>query len=320
VTGLSTRPHDTEPENQSLQGSQDLQGLRVSFEFFPPKNAKMEDMLWQSVRRLEPYGPQFCSVTYGAGGSTRERTHATLARMLNETSLTPAAHLTCVSATRAEVDDVIRAYYAIGVRHVVALRGDPPEGAGSIYKPHPNGYDSSAELVRGVKAIGDFEVSVSAYPEKHPESPDIDADFDMLQRKVDAGADRAITQFFFDNAHFFRYLERVRARGIDVPITPGIVAIHNFKQVAGFAAKCGASVPAWVAQRFEGLEDGGTTAHMVAAALAAEQVSQLAEAGIREFHFYTMNRADLVVAICRTLGLKPMLSDHPEALREEASL
>ncbi len=311
MTALCNRHHDGEPQDK---------GLRVSFEFFPPKNARMEEILWQSIRRLEPYGPHFSSVTYGAGGSTRERTHATLARMLSETSLSPAAHLTCVSATRAEVDDVIRDYHRIGVRHVVALRGDPPEGAGNVYRPHPGGYDSSADLVRGVKAIGDFEVSVSAYPEKHPESPTIDADLDMLQRKVDAGADRAITQFFFDNTHYFRYLERVRARGIDLPITPGIVAIHNFKQVAGFAAKCGASVPDWVARRFDGLEDGSATAHLVAAAIAAEQVSQLAEAGIREFHFYTLNRADLVVAICHTLGLKPRTNGHGAALSKEASL
>lgn len=295
--------------------------IAVSFEFFPPKTEKMERALWDAVRRLEPLAPHFVSVTYGAGGSTRERTHSTVARILRETTLTPAAHLTCVGATKEEVNSVIRAYWEVGVRHIVALRGDPPEGVGGQYVPHPGGYETSASLVRGIKEIGEFEVSVSAYPEKHPESPSIDADLDMLQAKVDAGADRAITQFFFDNAYFFRYLEKVRARGINIPIIPGIVAIHNFKQVAGFAGRCGASIPNWLMHRFEGLEDDRQTAQLVAAVVAAEQVTELVDAGINEFHFYTLNRADLVYATCHLLGLRPVSGrQQHEALSKEASL
>ena len=226
--------------------------VTVSFEFFPPKTAAMEASLWDAIRKLEPLCPKFVSVTYGAGGSTRERTHATVARILQETQLKPAAHLTCVAATREEVDAVVRAYWDAGVRHIVALRGDPPAGAGNAYVPHPGGYSSSADLVRGIKRIADFEVSVSAYPEKHPESPSVDADLDMLQAKVDAGANRAITQFFFDNDHYWRYLERVRARGIAIPIIPGQIPIHNFKQVASFAARSGASVPAIARRAFRG--------------------------------------------------------------------
>lgn len=279
--------------------------ISVSFEFFPPKTEKMEETLWAAIRRLEPLAPRFVSVTYGAGGSTRERTHATVARIVKETSLKPAAHLTCVAATREEIDDIIRAYYEAGVRHIVALRGDPPEGVGASYCPHPGGYANAAELTAGIKRIADFEVSVSAYPERHPESPSVEADIDMLAAKVDAGASRAITQFFFDNAHFYRYVDKVRARGIDIPIVPGILPVVNFRQAAAFATRCGTSVPAWLADRFDGLEDDAETRKLIAAAFAAEQVFDLVNHGVKDFHFYTMNRADLVYAICRLLGIKP---------------
>jgi methylenetetrahydrofolate reductase (NADPH) len=285
--------------------------IDVSFEFFPPKTEKMEESLWAAVERLAPLGPRFVSVTYGAGGSTRERTHATLSRILRSTDLKPAAHLTCVEASKAEVDDVVRAYREVGVRHIVALRGDPAGGVGTRYAPHPEGYASTADLVRGIRAIGDFEVSVSAYPEKHPESPDVPTDIAILRRKVEAGATRAITQFFFDNDVFDRYVERVRSAGIDIPIVPGIVPVVNFAQTAGFARKAGASVPAWFARRFEGLEDDPATRQLVAAAVAAEQVFDLVERGYRDFHFYTMNRADLVYAICHMLGLRPRKADAP---------
>jgi methylenetetrahydrofolate reductase (NADPH) len=279
--------------------------LRVSFEFFPPKSEKMEETLWAAIERLAPLGPRFVSVTYGAGGSTRERTHATVARLVRETSLAAAAHLTCVDASKADVDAVIRGYHDSGIRHVVALRGDPASGVGTAYRPHPQGYASTADLVAGIRAIGDFEVSVSAYPEKHPESPDLPTDIAILKRKVEAGASRAITQFFFDNDVFERYVDRARAAGITVPIVPGIVPVVNFTQTAAFARRAGASVPAWFARRFEGLEDDPTTRQLVAAALAAEQVLDLVDRGYRDFHFYTMNRADLVYAICHILGLRP---------------
>jgi methylenetetrahydrofolate reductase (NADH) len=279
--------------------------IDVSFEFFPPKTEAMEQTLWSSIRRLEPLRPRYVSVTYGAGGSTRERTHGTVARILRETTLKPAAHLTCVEATREEIDDIIRDYWDLGVRHIVALRGDPPGGVGQRYQPTPGGYGNAAGLAEGIKAIAPFEVSVGCYPEKHPESPSVEADIDVLKAKIDAGATTAITQFFFDNAMYFRYLDRVRARGITIPIVPGIVPIHNFKQIAVFAAKSGASVPDWLGHRFEGLDDDQETRHLVAAAVAAEQVLGLVDQGIKEFHFYTLNRADLVYAICHLLGLRP---------------
>ncbi|HKA99411.1 MAG TPA: methylenetetrahydrofolate reductase [NAD(P)H] [Methyloceanibacter sp.] len=279
--------------------------IDVSFEFFPPKSEAMEETLWRSIRRLEPLRPSYVSVTYGAGGSTRERTHATVGRMLRETTLTPAAHLTCVAADRAEVDRVIRDYWDLGVRHIVALRGDPPGGVGERYQPTPGGYVNAADLVKGIKAVAPFEISVACYPEKHPESPSIDADIDMLKAKIDAGATTAITQFFFENELFYHYLDRVRARGVNIPIVPGIIPIHNFKQVAGFAAKSGTHVPDWLGHRFEELEDDQETRYLVAAAVAAEQVLGLVDQGIDSFHFYTLNRADLVYAICHLLGLRP---------------
>jgi methylenetetrahydrofolate reductase (NADPH) len=287
--------------------------IEVSFEFFPPKNEDMERTLWESVERLAPLNPRFVSVTYGAGGSTRERTHATVARIVRETHVKPAAHLTCVAATREEIDAVIRSYWAAGVRHIVALRGDPAGGVGTAYAPHPGGYADTADLVRGIKAIANFEVSVSAYPERHPESPDWAVEIDILKAKRDAGAKRAITQFFFDNDVYFRYLERVQAAGVDLPIVPGIIPVQNFKSVAGFAAKTGASIPAKFARRFEGLDNDPQTRSLVAAALCAEQVDDLTRRGVDEFHFYTMNRANLVYAICHLLGIRPPLEQAQQA-------
>ncbi len=278
--------------------------IRVSFEFFPPKSDEMEDRLWETVKRLEPLGPRYVSVTYGAGGSTRERTARTVGRILRETALKPAAHLTCVDATRDEVDAVVRDFAAMGVTRFVALRGDPAAGAGSAYRPHPQGYSNGAELTAAIRRIGDFEVSVSAYPEKHPESADFATDIDMLKRKVDGGATRAITQFFFDNDLYERYVERVRRAGIYIPIVPGILPIHNFRQVAGFAGLCGAHVPGWLAERVAGLENDPQTHALVASAIAAEQVLDLVERGVEEFHFYTMNRADLAFAICHLIGVR----------------
>ncbi len=287
--------------------------IDVSFEFFPPKTPKMEEALWTAIGRLEPLGPQFVSVTYGAGGSTRERTHATVARLATETALKPAAHLTCVNASRAEIDEVVRSYASAGVRHIVALRGDPQAGVGARYEAHPAGYAQAADLVAGIKRIGGFEVSVGGYPEKHPESATFTADIEFLKAKVDAGADRIITQFFFDNAHYLRFLERVRAAGIWCPVLPGIVPIHNFKQVASFGAKTGTTMPAWLARRFEGLDEDQGTTHLVAAAVAAEQVLDLVDQGVRQFHFYTLNRADLVYAICHLLGLRSRSAVTPAA-------
>jgi len=279
--------------------------ISVSFEFFPPKDAAMKKVLWESIERLKPLAPNFVSVTYGAGGSTRERTHATVKRILAETNLTPAAHLTCVAATREEIDEIVRNYRSAGVRHIVALRGDPVGGAGEKYAPHPGGYRNAADLVGGIKRAGDFEISVSAYPEKHPDSPTAEADIDMLKAKVDAGASRAITQFFFENDLYFRYLDRVRARGIDIPIVPGILPVQNFAAAKNFATRTGATVPAWLAERFRGLDNDPATRKLIAAAVAAEQVLDLVDRGVTDFHFYTMNRADLVYAICHLLGLRP---------------
>ena len=278
-------------------------GLQVSFEFFPPRTAKAEESLWRSIRRLEPLGPRFVSVTYGAGGSTRERTHATVTRIRRETTLEPAAHLTCVGATEAEVDAVARQYREVGVRQIVALRGDPPEGA-ERYEPHPGGYENGAALVAGLRRIADFEISVAAYPEIHPDAASSQADLDNLKRKLDAGASRAITQYFFDVDVYLRFLDRARAAGIGVPIVPGILPVTNFQQVLRFSAMCGASVPAWLAHLFEGLDEDVATRHMVAAINAAELCQQLRAYGVNEFHFYTLNRADLTFAISHILGLR----------------
>ena len=287
-------------------GQRVLKSPNISFEFFPPKSEEMEKSLWETIKRLAPLAPNFVSVTYGAGGSTRERTHSTIARILKETTLLPAAHLTCVGASRGEIDDIVGRYHDIGVRHIVALRGDPPGGIGTPYATHPDGYQTSAELVAGIKRQhGDIEISVSAYPEKHPESRDLDADIDMLKAKVDAGATRAITQVFFDNELYLRYLDRVRARGITIPIVPGIMPMHNFKQARNFVTRAGTTVPSWLAEKFEGLDDDADTRKLVAATVAAGQVQKLAKFGVDTFHFYTMNRADLVFAISHLLGIRP---------------
>jgi methylenetetrahydrofolate reductase (NADPH) len=294
------------PERLSRNGAS--REIDVSFEFFPPKTDEAEKNLWDSIARLLPLCPRFVSVTYGAGGSTRERTHQTVTRLVRESDVPPAAHLTCVAASKADVDEVAREYWDAGVRHIVALRGDPPAGIGAKYEPHPQGYAYADDLVAGLKKIGNFEVSVACYPETHPESRGFDEDIDILKKKVDAGADRAITQFFFDNDVYERYVERVRRAGIELPIVPGIVPVHSFKAVSNFAAKAGASVPNWLAQRFEGLEDDPATRQLVAAAIAAEQVLDLVDRGVTQFHFYTMNRADLVYAICHLLGLRPQVT------------
>lgn len=278
-------------------------GVRVSLEFFPPGTEQMERALWSAIKRLEPVGPQFVSVTYGAGGGTRERTHAAVRRILAETDLVPAAHLTCVDASRSEVGEVIAAYADAGVKHIVALRGDPSAGAGAGYRPHDDGYASTADLVAGIRSAGDFDVTVSAYPEKHPESPSFEADLAILREKVEAGATRAITQFFFDNDAYFRYLDKVRARGIDIPVVPGLLPISNIRNVRAFAGKCGASLSPKLLARFEGLDDDPETRLLVGTAVAAEQVSALVDRGVDEFHFYTLNRAEPVYAICRLLGL-----------------
>jgi methylenetetrahydrofolate reductase (NADPH) len=287
-----------------------LPGFDVSFEFFPPKTPELEESLWRAVRRLEPLGPAFVSVTYGAGGSTRERTHATVRRLIAETGLRPAAHLTCVGASRGEVDDVARAYWDVGVRHIVALRGDPPADSGG-YAPHPQGYASAAELVAGLKRVADFEISVAAYPEMHPEARSAEQDLDNLKRKIDAGATRAITQFFFYNDVYLRFLDRAHAAGIDAPIVPGIIPVTNFVQIQRMAKMCGTSIPGWMAGLFEGLEEDVETRKLIAAMIAAEQCRALAAAGVRDFHFYTLNRAELTFAICHTLGKRP----RPRALK-----
>ena len=286
--------------------------IDVSFEFFPPKTEKMEAALWAAVERLAPLAPEFVSVTYGAGGSTRERTHATVARMVQQTNLRPAGHLTCVGASKQEVDEVIRSYWAAGVRHIVALRGDPADGIGTKFVAHPEGYKSSVELVSGIREIADMTISVSGYPEMHPESPSLKSELEHLKAKVDAGASRIITQFFFDNTHYLKFVEQVRAHGIWCPVIPGIVPIHNYKQIATFSQRCGTTMPPWLTRRFEGLDDDPATTHLVAAAIAAEQVMDLVDQGVRTFHFYTLNRADLVYAICHLLGIRPRVKATQE--------
>lgn len=277
--------------------------LAVSFEFFPPKTEKMQDALWECVTRLAPLAPSFVSVTYGAGGSTRERTHETVTRIARETALRPAAHLTCVGATRAEVDAVAGRYWDAGIRHIVALRGDAPEGQGG-YKPHPDGYAYALDLVKGLKTLADFEISVAAYPETHPQASSPEADLDNLKRKIDAGASRAITQVFFDIDLFFRFRDRATAAGISVPLVPGILPVTNFAQAQKFSAACGARIPDWMAELFEGLDDDPDTRRLVAATVAAEQCRALVGNGVNELHFYTLNRADLTYAICHILGVR----------------
>jgi methylenetetrahydrofolate reductase (NADPH) len=278
--------------------------IQVSFEFFPPKTETMEQKLWESIKTLEPLHPRFVSVTYGAGGSTRDRTHATIERILEETDLTPAAHLTCVGAAREEVDEVARSYWDAGVRHIVALRGDPAE-AGSKFKPHPSGYRDAIDLVNGLKKVAPFDVSVAAYPEIHPDSSTRQFDLENLKRKVDAGADRAITQFFFSADCFFRFRDEAAAAGIEAEIVPGILPVSNVATTRRFAQSCGASIPQWLDSLFEGLDDLPSARQLIAATVAAELCGQLYAGGVRCFHFYTLNRAELTYAISHLLGVRP---------------
>ena len=282
----------------------------ISFEFFPPKTEMMEARLWESIRRLEPLAPRFVSVTYGAGGSTRDRTYETVCRIKQETSLTPAAHLSCVGSKRDETDELLHRYWRQGIRHIVALRGDPPEGS-RRYTPSPDGYAGAIDLVDGIREIADFEISVTAFPEVHPEAAGPDADLDYLKRKFGAGAARAITQYFFDVDVFFRFIDRARAKGITAPIVPGIMPVFNFAKLKTFSANCGASVPQWLERMFGGLDDDPETRHKVAVAQAAEQCRALREQGVNEFHFYTLNGADLTGAICHAAGLRPAAAAPP---------
>jgi len=279
-------------------------GVAVSFEFFPPRTAEMEKTLWRAIERLVPLRPRFVSVTYGAGGTTRERTHTTVTRILRETDVAPAAHLTCVGASRGEIDDIARRYWDEGVRHIVALRGDPPEGE-TTYCPRADGYAYAVDLVAGLKKIADFEISVAAYPEVHPQAPSAQFDLDNLKRKIDAGASRAITQYFFDPAVYLRFMERAAAAGITVPIVPGLMPVTNYVQAKRFSDMCGASMPDWMGRLFAGLDEDVGTRRLVGAAIVAEQVRQLLAAGVRDFHFYTLNRAELTYAICHILGFRP---------------
>ena len=280
-----------------------MQPVSVSFEFFPPNDAAMEQTLWESIQRLAPLAPRFVSVTYGADGSTRERTHNVVTRILRETPLTAAPHLTCIGAPCGEILDIARGYWEAGVRHIVALRGDAPAGQGA-YMPHPDGFAYAADLVRGLRSVGDFDISVAAYPEVHPEAPNADFDLDNLRAKIDAGANRAITQFFFDTDAYLRFRDRCVASGIRAEIVPGILPITRFPQMLRFAKRCGASVPESLQHRFDGLDDDPDTRRMIAASFAIEQVRRLQEHGVQEFHFYTLNRAELTYAICHALGVR----------------
>jgi methylenetetrahydrofolate reductase (NADH) len=280
------------------------QRLKVSFEFSPPRTEQAERTLWETVERLTPLHPTFFSVTYGAGGSTRQRTHETVARLKKETGIDAAAHLTCVAATQGEINDVARAYWDAGIRHIVALRGDPPQGMGGKYCPHPGGYENAAALVKGLKQIADFQISVAGYPEKHPDSADARADLDNLKRKVDAGADRCITQFFFDPDDFLRFREAAAKAGINVPIVPGVMPVSNFNGILKMAGLCGSKIPPWLADLFDGLDDDVETRRMIAATVAGDLCRRLQGEGVEQFHFYTLNRADLTFAICHLLGVR----------------
>lgn len=285
----------TQPANPPVQ---------ISFEFFPPKSPEMEAVLWQAIGKLAPLKPRFVSVTYGADGSTRDRTHRIVSRIVSETGLISAPHLTCVGAAQAEIQDIARLYRDEGIRHIVALRGDPPQGA-TRYDPHPGGYAYATDLVQGLREVADFDISVAAYPEGHPEAPDADFDLENLRRKLDAGASRAITQFFYDTDNFLRFRDRCAARGIDAPIVPGILPIARFRQMLNFANRAGANVPRWLHERFEGLDDDPETQRMLGVSIAIDQVATLRRHGISEFHFYTLNRAELTYAICHALGVRP---------------
>jgi len=286
----------------------------VSFEFSPPKTPEAEETLWEAIRRLEPLDPTFVSVTYGAGGSTRDRTHRTVLRMLKETTLRPAAHLTCVEASRAEVDEVIQDYWDAGIRHIVALRGDPPGQIGGAYSPRADGYANATELTAGIRAIGDFEVSVGLYPHVHPESPGVAHDINVLKAKIDAGATRAITQFFYDVEGFLRFMDKVRAAGVTIPVSLGIMPVTNFKGLKKMAGPIGIQLPAWLENLFDGLDKDPETRRLLACSVATEMCARLAEEGFSDFHFYTLNRADLTYAICRVLGVR-----EPEVSKEAAA-
>jgi len=279
--------------------------VKVSFEFFPPKSPEAEEKLFAVVKRLEPLQPSFVSVTYGADGSTRDRTHRIVQRIQKETTLTGAPHLTCVDATKEEVLEIAQGYWDEGIRNIVALRGDAPEGQ-DVYTPYPGGFAYANDLVEGLMSIADFDLSVAAYPEAHPEAPSADFDLEVLKKKIDAGAKRSITQFFFDTELFLRFRDKAAAIGIDAPLVPGILPITNFNSLKGFAARCGASVPAWLGERFEGLDDDPETRQMIAANVAIEQAEMLQKEGVTDFHFYTLNRAELTYAICHALGVRPV--------------
>lgn len=302
---MSDTPIFSQPQRLSRQPDYELERLQLSFEFFPPKTDKMEERFWVAMDKLAPMNPRFVSVTYGAGGTTRDRTTKIVSRIEKDTGVNAAAHLTCVGASKEDVGDVIRGYQEAGISRIVALRGDPTEGVGQPFQPHPRGYKNAAELVAGIREIGDFDISVACYPEMHPQSPDWHSDIENLKRKIDAGASRAITQMFFNNSDYLRFVDRARNAGIHAPIVAGIQPIHNFTQVANFAKRCGTSVPDWLADRFDGLENDPETHALVASAVAAEQVTELVDHGVTEFHFYTMNRSSLVFALARLLGRRP---------------
>jgi methylenetetrahydrofolate reductase (NADPH) len=291
-------------QNLIAEAAERMGSPRVSFEFFPPKTEALEAQLWDSIRKLAPLNPSFVSVTYGAGGSTRDRTHRTVARIVEETTLKPAAHLTCVGASRDEIDSVLRDYWSAGVRHIVALRGDPPGGVGTAYAPHPEGYASAIDLVEGAKRIGGFEISVAVHPEKHPASLTWAHDLENFKRKLDAGATRGISQFFFDADVFLRFRDRLAGAGVTAPILPGIMPVTNVKGLRKMAEGCGATLPAWLIRLFDGLDDDPDTRRLVTAATTAQLCAQLAAEGVEDFHFYTLNRADLTLAICRILGVR----------------
>jgi methylenetetrahydrofolate reductase (NADPH) len=290
--------------NIIAEASQRVAAPRVSFEFFPPKTEALEAQLWEAIAKLAPLHPAFVSVTYGAGGSTRGRTHNTVAKLVQETALKPAAHLTCVGACKADIDSVLRDYWAAGVRHIVALRGDPPGGVSSSFEPHPEGYASAVDLVRGARAAADFEISVAVHPEKHPESPSWAHEIDNFKRKLDAGATRGISQFFFDADVFLRFRDRLADAGVSAPILPGIMPVTNAKGLKKMADGCGATLPAWLTHLFDGLDDDPETRKLVAAATTVQLCAQLAIEGVEDFHFYTLNRADLTLALCRVLGVR----------------